>query len=548
MVGVPGVVTGTADVPVSAVLTDLTPNTTYHYRAVGASDGGTAYGADEAFTTDPVPPTAVTEAGATFTGPTSAIVYGTVTAHYADTAVAFHYGPDTGYGEVAAADPGTVTGDGATGVSALLTGLVPGETTHYRVVAESIGGRVEGVDRILVVPPAPPLAVTGEAEDVTPTGATMHGTVNARNDQTTVWFEYGLSTLYISGIAATPNSVSGLSDVLVSAGVSGLLPNTTYHYQVVAENSAGCTEGGDRVFTTAKIPPAFLSLGVTSGERDAAIRHRRIDRLLQARAAPHHREAVVRLELGPDAKRRRKHAHAAGGEGGHEGMVLELACNPWTKPVALEPLLQWQPEGRLGRGQQDRHPVERGREVGRHLGREFRRGEPADRREVHPVAEQSQARIGRSRTIREHQVEPVQRHFAQQLVEIALVGHQAQLGRGEQRPHEFAHHQLGQAVRHPDREAQRRSDRGVANPAGQLLPELEDLVGLAARRLAGVGQGQAPAGRAQERMAELALQRAHLGTERLHRDAEAGRRAGHAALAGDNPEVVQVAIAEAEAH
>ena len=147
---------------------------------------------------------------------------------------------------------------------------------------------------LTVAPVAAPTARTDAADEVTSGGATLHGTVNARNEATTVWFEYGLSTLYISGIAATPNSVSGLSDVLVSAGVSGLLPNTTYHYQVVAENSAGRTEGGDRVFTTAKIPPAFLSLGVTSGERDAAI---------QVTVIANNAETSMSLEYGPTSAR-----------------------------------------------------------------------------------------------------------------------------------------------------------------------------------------------------------------------------------------------------
>ena len=47
---------GTADVPVEAALTGLTPATVYHYRVVGTNGGGTVAGADATFTTPALPP------------------------------------------------------------------------------------------------------------------------------------------------------------------------------------------------------------------------------------------------------------------------------------------------------------------------------------------------------------------------------------------------------------------------------------------------------------------------------------------------------------
>ena len=44
---------GTTADPVSDQLTDLTPNTTYHYRVVGSNANGAVHGADRTFTTDP---------------------------------------------------------------------------------------------------------------------------------------------------------------------------------------------------------------------------------------------------------------------------------------------------------------------------------------------------------------------------------------------------------------------------------------------------------------------------------------------------------------
>ncbi len=43
---------------------------------------------------------------------------------------------------------------------------------------------------------------------------------------------------------------SGFGPQSVSASVTGLAPGTTYHFQVVASNSAGTTTGPDETFTT----------------------------------------------------------------------------------------------------------------------------------------------------------------------------------------------------------------------------------------------------------------------------------------------------------
>ena len=50
---------GDVQVPVTAVIGDIAPGTTYHYRLVAFSAGGASYGADETFTTSPQPGVAV---------------------------------------------------------------------------------------------------------------------------------------------------------------------------------------------------------------------------------------------------------------------------------------------------------------------------------------------------------------------------------------------------------------------------------------------------------------------------------------------------------
>lgn len=104
-----------------------------------------------------------------------------------------------------------------------------------------------------------PSASTEVASDVTPTGATLQGTVNARHSPTTVTFAYGLDTGY--GLTATvPSGVTGAADTAVSAALTGLAPATTYHYRVVALNAAGTVFGVDATFTTLPPPRSDLYL------------------------------------------------------------------------------------------------------------------------------------------------------------------------------------------------------------------------------------------------------------------------------------------------
>lgn len=86
------------------------------------------------------------------------------------------------------------------------------------------------------------VATTLPATDVTNTTATLNGTVQGA---TTAHFEYGTTSSY--GIV-TPNQA--VSDGPVSAAITGLSPNTTYHFRIVSD--AG--NGDDATFKTAANP------------------------------------------------------------------------------------------------------------------------------------------------------------------------------------------------------------------------------------------------------------------------------------------------------
>ena len=95
-----------------------------------------------------------------------------------------------------------------------------------------------------------PAVSTTEATAITSSGATLNGTVNANNVSTTASFEYGLTTSYGATVTASQSPVSGMTDTAVSQSLTGLTPNTLYHFRVGATNANGTTNGSDLSFTT----------------------------------------------------------------------------------------------------------------------------------------------------------------------------------------------------------------------------------------------------------------------------------------------------------
>jgi len=108
--------------------------------------------------------------------------------------------------------------------------------------------------------PSPPTATTGSPSDVTQSSATVSGTLDPNGQATTYYFRYGTTTAY--GLQTSPAGAgAGTGTVAVHATFYGLTVNTTYHYQLVAHNSAGTTAGADQTLTTTSTPSQTVVLG-----------------------------------------------------------------------------------------------------------------------------------------------------------------------------------------------------------------------------------------------------------------------------------------------
>ena len=115
-----------------------------------------------------------------------------------------------------------------------------------------------------------PTVTTTAASSVDTVSATLNGTIDPGGVSSTYHFEYGQDINY--GSQTTDSApLSGTGAVAATAPLSGLLPNTTYHFRIVGTNAAGSITGDDQTVTTDAAPPtldgspAYASVIKTTG-------------------------------------------------------------------------------------------------------------------------------------------------------------------------------------------------------------------------------------------------------------------------------------------
>jgi hypothetical protein len=154
---------------VSQPVSGLTAGTTYHYRLLASSPGGTnVAGPDETFTTLSIPSPSAATGGASGVGLGSATLSGTVDPHGWDTSYEFQYGTSASYGQswpTVLVDMGALEGPQPVVVS--ISNLLPGTTYHYRLLAVNGGGTSYGSDQAFTTGEYP-ASVIQQAPALTP--------------------------------------------------------------------------------------------------------------------------------------------------------------------------------------------------------------------------------------------------------------------------------------------------------------------------------------------------------------------------------------------
>lgn len=263
--------TKTGPVSFAATIGELFPDTTYHFRVVGHNATGFAYGQDLTFTTGFRPEVTLLPpmSNELADGTRVATLRGTVNPKNGEsTSWHFEYGPTTSYG-ISTPPQGPLAADEtAHPVSAGISGLTPGVIYHYRLVATSKEGTTRGDDSTFQAVPNLPTVIGSSVSGVSASAATVNATVVPGNGSTAVIIDYGTTEAYGKSTRAEGPTPSDEVAHTVSRLLTGLQPNTTYHYRVTAVNFAGTTHGPDQSFSTAGVPSilAQSATGITQTE------------------------------------------------------------------------------------------------------------------------------------------------------------------------------------------------------------------------------------------------------------------------------------------
>ncbi|MGZ4265101.1 MAG: choice-of-anchor Q domain-containing protein [Solirubrobacteraceae bacterium] len=140
----------------------------------------------------------------------------------------------------------------STAVSQTLSGLAPQTTYFYKIVADNASGSTQDTANHIMsftTTPTPPGVFGTFVNAVTDTTGTVDLTVDPEGTETSVVIKYGHTTNY--GQQTGPIDIgSGTDPVEKDVEITGLTPNTDYHFNVVATNPGGTSESGDQELVT----------------------------------------------------------------------------------------------------------------------------------------------------------------------------------------------------------------------------------------------------------------------------------------------------------
>ncbi len=205
------------------------------------------------------PPPLVTTTAATNVTDTTAMLNGSVNASGTSTTVSFEYGATTAYGATAVASPTTLAGTTVTTVGAAISGLAPGNTWHFRVVATRTSCVVKGDD----------MTFTTGTQTVLSSLACSSGSLTPafNGNVTTYMLSMPDSTpsLTVTPVAVSPTAVITVNGTAVASGsASGAVALTVGENTVAVEvNSADGLHRRTYNLKVTRLPQSFTFNSVT---------------------------------------------------------------------------------------------------------------------------------------------------------------------------------------------------------------------------------------------------------------------------------------------
>ncbi len=139
--------------------------------------------------------------------------------------------------------------------AATLTGLAPGTTYHWRLVAANATGTARSADQQLAtLDVAPARVVATSVAAGSPTTLVVAATVDPGGLETALRLEWQTATGAVAS-RALPALAAADAPVALGATIADLVPDTAYRVRLVATNARGGETGADAAGRTSPLPP-----------------------------------------------------------------------------------------------------------------------------------------------------------------------------------------------------------------------------------------------------------------------------------------------------
>ncbi|MBK6380322.1 MAG: hypothetical protein IPF72_11655 [Chitinophagaceae bacterium] len=265
--GTPVASTNLSGINFSSNVTSLVPGTIYYYHAYATNGGGTAYGAQQSFTTVGAPAlsaSALTGFGNvcinTTAGPNSFTITGSnldATNITVGALSGFTYSTTAGGTYTATL---SLTQPGGAYSQQIFVQFNPTLVQSYNgniavggggATSVNIAASGAGVNSV-------PTLTTGAASAITTVSATLAGSIpsNGCSAVTAYGIEYSTTAGFPNG-TGTPVASTNLSGINFSSNIAGLSSNTVYYYHAYATNAGGTGYGNEQTFTTLALTPTI---------------------------------------------------------------------------------------------------------------------------------------------------------------------------------------------------------------------------------------------------------------------------------------------------